>query len=246
MLVIQPDLSDPVGPLGEWLAEEGAALDVRNPPNDELPGGLGDYQGLVCLGGGMSAGDDAAHPWLASVRRLLASATSDRLPTVGICLGAQLLAVAAGGRVAPAEPGPEAGPGLVSKRDAAWQDPLLAELPLMPDVLQFHRDWIEQLPPGAQLLAAAPGYPNQAFRVGSCAYGLQFHIETTPQVVLSWADSAPDLAASARAGALDRDALIQLHDDLREVWRPFAHRFVRLAGGLLEPAAPRGSTLPLA
>ncbi|SFW92390.1 type 1 glutamine amidotransferase [Amycolatopsis australiensis] len=246
LLIIQPDASDPPGPLGDWLTDAGADLDLRRPPADDLPTGLDGYQGVVCLGGGMAAEDDAKHPWLADVRRLLATAASRNLPTLGICLGAQLLAVATGGRVEVGADGPEVGPHLVAKKDAAWTDPLFAELPLMQDVLQFHTDAITRLPPGAELLASAPRYTNQAYRLGRCVYGVQFHIETTPEVVESWAADSPEEAGFARPGSLEHDALITVHADVEETWRPFAQRFVRLAAGELEPAAESQRTLPLA
>jgi GMP synthase-like glutamine amidotransferase len=246
LLIIQPDASDPLGPLGDWLTDAGAELDLRLLPKDDLPADPDGYQGVVCLGGGMAAEDDAEHPWLADVRRLLAKAATKRIPTLGICLGAQLLAVATGGRVEPGADGPEVGPHLVAKKDAAWTDPLFAELPLMQDVLQFHTDAITRLPPGADLLASAPLYQNQAFRFNRCVYGVQFHIETTPAVVESWAADEPEMAEFARPGSLDHDALITVHADIEETWRPFAQRFVRLAAGELQPAADSQRSLPLA
>lgn len=248
LLIIQPDESDPLGPLGDWLTEAGAELDVRLPPGQELPAEteLDGYAGVICLGGGMGAQDDAEHPWLAQVRRLLAVASVKRKPTLGICLGAQLLAVATGGRVEVGADGPEVGPYLVSKKDAAWTDPLFAELPLMQDVLQFHNDAITRLPPGAELLASAPRYANQAFRLNSCVYGVQFHIETTPDIVERWAEDEPEMAQLTRPGALEHDKLITVHADIAETWRPFAQRFVRLAAGELTPAADSQRSLPLA
>jgi GMP synthase-like glutamine amidotransferase len=244
-LIIQPDASDPIGPLGDWLREGGAELDIRLPPTDRLPENLDGYQGLVVLGGGMSAQADAAYPWLVHVRKLLANATGNAFPTLAVCLGAQLLAVATGGRVQPGSKGPEIGPGLVSKKDVAWTDPLFAELPLMQDVVQFHTDVIELLPPGAELLASAPRYTNQAFRMNRRVYGIQFHIETTPEVVQEWAKAEAHLAEHSRPGVFELDALTQLHADIADTWRPFALRFVRLADGELEPAAEKRSTLPL-
>ncbi|MDT8915820.1 type 1 glutamine amidotransferase [Amycolatopsis sp. PS_44_ISF1] len=246
LLIIQPDVSDPLGRLGDWLTEAGAELDVRLPPGQELPASLDGYAGLVCLGGGMGALDDQQHPWLVDVRRLLSTAAATAVPTLAICLGAQLLAVATGGEVTVGEDGPEVGPGLVSKKDAAWTDPLCAELPLMPDVLQFHNDVIRRLPAGAELLVSAPRYQNQAFRLNRCAYGIQFHIETTPDVVLAWAESSPEMAELTRPGALTPEKLTAVHVDLEESWRPFAARFVRLAAGELDAAAKSQHRLPLA
>ena len=246
LLIIQPDASDPVGPLGEWLTEAGAELDVRLPPEQELPASLDGYDGLVCLGGGMGALDDSAHPWLVDVRKLLATAAGKAVPTLAICLGAQLLAVATGGQTAVGEAGPEVGPGLVSKKDAAWIDPLFADMPFLPDVLQFHQDAITVLPPSAELLASSPKYPHQAYRMNRCVYGVQFHIETTPDVVLAWAEAAPEMAELTRPGALERDTLTSVHADLAETWRPFAARFVQLAAGQLQAAPESQRQLPLA
>jgi GMP synthase-like glutamine amidotransferase len=244
LLVMQPDTSDPVGPLGSWFEEAGALLDIRKLPDDHLPDQLDGYDGVVCLGGGMNAEDDRGHPWLADVRRVLARAVSAGTATLGICLGAQLLTVATGGRVVRGAKGPEVGPGLVSKKDAAWTDPLFAELPLMQDVLQFHQDAIDTLPPGATLLASAPKYQNQAFRVHRRGYGIQFHIETTPAAVRSWAADSPELAEQARPGVFELEALIAAHDEIAETWRPFAHRFVQLAEGSLAPAEQQRPGLP--
>lgn len=241
LLVIQPDTADPLGPLGTWLADAGGVPHVVTP--SELPADLDGYDGLVVLGGGMDATDDFGHPWLVDVRRLLSSAVTRRVPTLAICLGAQLLAVAAGGGVGAGAEGPEVGPHLVAKRDLGSSDPLFAELPLMPDVLHFHSDVVDRLPPNSVLLASATRYPNQAFRVGRAAYGLQFHIETTTDTVLAWAESDPDTAEFAAPGALDAERLDRLHADIEETWRPVAAKFVQLAAGALAPARP--PSLPL-
>ncbi|ALG06877.1 type 1 glutamine amidotransferase [Kibdelosporangium phytohabitans] len=244
LLVIQPDDSDPAANLGDWLAAAGADLHVVRPFAEPLPA-LDGYQGVVCLGGEMGALDDVKHPWLKDVRQLLASATGNRVPVLGVCLGGQLLAVATGGRVVVGDAGPEVGPSLVAKRDLAWTDPLFADCPLMLDVMQFHVDSIDRLPPGADLMMSSGKYPNQAFRVNGCAYGLQFHIETTTDIVLKWAEMGPQAAATARPGALERENLDTVHAEIAEAWEPIAARFVRLASGEL-PLADRDRTkLPL-
>ena len=231
--------------LGDWLTDAGAELHVVRPADEQLPTDLTGYAGVVCLGGAMGATADAEHPWLAGVRDLLATAVATRTPVLAVCLGAQLLAVATGGQVATGAEGPEVGPLLVAKRDRAELDPLFAELPWTPDVLHFHYDAVTLLPPGAELLASSPRYPNQAFRVGASGYGVQFHIETTPEIVRSWADENPEAAATARPGALDVARLVEAHQAIEETWRPFAGRFVALAAGRLQPAADPSRSLPL-
>jgi GMP synthase-like glutamine amidotransferase len=244
LLVIQPDDSDPAANLGDWLTGAGAELHVVRPFAEPLPE-LADYQGVVVLGGGMGALDDHKHPWLKDVRQLLASAVGNRVPTLGVCLGGQLLAAATGGRVVVGDQGPEVGPALVAKRDVSWIDPLFGEVPMVLDVMHFHNDSIDRLPPGAELMVSSNKYPNQAFRINGSAYGLQFHIETTTEMVLDWAKQAPEMAARARPGDLERDRLDEVHADIAEAWQPFAARFVKLTSGELPLADLTRNTLPL-
>lgn len=237
LLVLQPSPVDPAGRLGDWLADAGADITLCQPAEDGLPERLdGRYAGVVCLGGEMSANDDDKHPWLRGVRGLLADAVARRLPVLGVCLGGQLLAAATGGAVRPGADGPESGTGLVAKRDVAAHDPLFAPLPLTPDVIQFHHDEIHRLPPGATLLASSTRYPNQAFRVGVAGYGLQFHIETTPEIVLSWVRSGSAAARAVPARQLEEEHLARVHADMAEVWQPMTARFVAMAAGELAPA----------
>ncbi|MGH3898524.1 MAG: type 1 glutamine amidotransferase [Pseudonocardiaceae bacterium] len=241
LLVLQPSDGDPPERLGEWLACAGADLILRRPATEGVPESLDGVEGVVCMGGVMGAHDDADHPWLAALRWLLADAVARRLPVLGVCLGGQLLAVATGGAVRCAVDGPEAGTMLVAKRDAAALDPLFAQLPLTPDVIQFHHDEIHRLPPGATLLASSPRQAIQAFRVGMAGYGLQFHIETSPATVLSWARHDAAGAAAVAPGQLDPVHLEQVHADIAEVWQPVAARFVAMAAGELTGSGAVGS-----
>ncbi|ATE52636.1 MULTISPECIES: type 1 glutamine amidotransferase [Actinosynnema] len=243
ILVIQPGADDPIGPLGDWLEAAGAELDLVKPYEQPVPA-LDGYRAVVCLGGAMGPLDDVDHPWLADVRKALSGAVSRKIPVLAVCLGAQLLAVATGGQVRRAPSGPEGGPQLIAKRDAAGRDPLFADLPWTPDVIQFHRDEVGLLPPSAELLASSPKCDNQAFRVGESAYGVQFHVETTPEVVLGWAAASPDVAEAGRPGWLEPERLAEAHADVAEVWQPFAERFAKLASGEIKPAMS-GMPLPL-
>ncbi len=242
LLVLQPSDVDPVERLGEWLVNAGAELTLCRPAADGVPESLDGDGGVVCMGGEMGAHDDADHPWLAGLRWLLADAVARQLPVLGVCLGGQLLAAATGGAVRRAVDGPEAGTLLVAKRDAAAHDPLFGQLPMTPDVIQFHHDEIHRLPPGATLLASSPRQANQAFRVGTAGYGLQFHIETSPATVRSWA--CRDAEGVFPVRQLDPEHLERVHADIAEAWQPLAARFVALAAGELAPAGDR-LALPL-
>jgi GMP synthase (glutamine-hydrolysing) len=181
-LIVQHTAHEGLGRLLDWLPAAG--LDVhpihpylghRVPPSVE-----GDA--LIVLGGPMGANDDDAAPWLVATRALLATAIDDGVPTLGICLGAQLLAVAAGGEVQRGSAGPELGFGEVT---VPVGDDLLAA-GAMP-VVQWHYDTVTRLPHGATLLASSAQYEVQAFRVGEVAWGLQFHVEATVDMVRDWA-----------------------------------------------------------
>jgi GMP synthase-like glutamine amidotransferase len=231
-LVITHTVSESAGTLGEWLPAAGVDLDVVEPWNgDPLPATV-EHDALIVMGGPQQAYDDGSAPWLRQTKELLRAAAAQGLPVLGICLGAQLLAEATGGRVRPGEAGPELGARLVAKRDAAIDDPLFADLPLSPMVVQWHWDAVVDLPPRALLLAASPRYPHQAFRVGAKAYGLQFHIETPAEMVRGWA--AAD-AEGVRAAGLDPDDVaeraVDVLPEIEEVWRPFAERFAALVRG---------------
>jgi len=234
LLVVVVHDSDPPARLGQWLTDAGMDLDERRlSAGEQLPAGLDGFDGIVVLGGPQSALDDeATSPELVGVRELLRQALVADFPTLAICLGAQLLAQAGGGTVRPGVDGPEVGATLVAKRDAADADPVFGPLPLSPDVLQFHHDEISELPAGATLLASNPFYANQAFRVGRHVYGLQFHIETTPEMIRQWADE--DVVGVA-ASPHDKETICLLsdraHPDVAEAWAPFAARFADLVRG---------------
>jgi GMP synthase (glutamine-hydrolysing) len=240
LLVVVPDVTDPPARLGAWLRDAGLELDERFlGRGDPLPETLEGFDGLLVLGGAQSALDSPeTSPELVGVRELLAQALAADFPTLAICLGAQLLTQVGGGRVRAGIDGPEVGATLVAKRDAADADPVFGPLPLSPDVIQFHHDEISQLPTGATLLASNPFYANQAFRVGRHVYGLQFHIETTPEIVHEWARrDRVGVAASPH----DRETICRLSDEahphVEAAWAPFAARFTDLVRARSRQAA---------
>ncbi len=254
-LVIENDPTDDPRRLGEWLTDAGLELTVVRPhAGDALPESLDDHVALVVLGGDQAAYADPAGtpgaPWFPALEGLLRKAVRNRMPTLAVCLGAQLLAQAHGGLVERSTSGPEIGPGLVGKRDVAETDPLFKWVPLLPDVIQWHRDEITELPLKAVLLAASSRYPHQAFRLGDRAWGVQFHIECDVAMIEQWA--ADDRASLDELG-YDPEVVVhataEILADVEEVWQPFAARFASLALGTLPdadiPDAGTGRTLPL-
>jgi GMP synthase-like glutamine amidotransferase len=146
-----------------WPAYAGA------PPPDPA-----DLDGAVLMGGPMSILDANEIPYLQAEQAFVGEALRQCLPLLGICLGAQLIAAAAGATVYRGER-PELGVGMVEVTAAGREDPVMGDLDA-PTVIHWHEDGFT-LPRSAVRLAATPLYPNQAFRVGRNAYGLQFHIE---------------------------------------------------------------------
>jgi GMP synthase-like glutamine amidotransferase len=136
---------------------------------------VADLGGLVILGGPMGVYEEDRYPSLGAERQLARRAVEQGLPVLGICLGAQLLASALGARVYPG-PRKEIGWQPLVLTEAGSADPVLGSLTKTPVVFHLHGDTFD-LPAGAVHLARSAGYAMQAFRVGTRAYGLQFHLE---------------------------------------------------------------------
>ncbi|OJF11641.1 type 1 glutamine amidotransferase [Couchioplanes caeruleus] len=254
-LVIENYPSDDLRRLGDWFTEAGLGLNVvRAHAGDPLPENLDGHVALVVLGGDQCVYADAAGnpgaPWFPALEGLLRKAVRHHVPTLGVCLGAQLLAQAHGGLVERSTAGPEIGPGLVGRRDAADTDPLFKYVPLLPDVVQWHSDEITELPIGAVLLAASTRYPHQAFRLGDRAWGVQFHIECDAAMIEGWARNDRTLLAElGYEPEVVVAATVDVLADVEEAWQPFAARFAALALGELPgadiPAPGTGRALPL-
>jgi len=158
---------------------------------DPVPTSAAAYDLVVAMGGPMSAWDDAAHPFLAAEARLLAGAARAGACVLGICLGAQLLARGLGARVY-RNRARELGIAPIALTDDGRADPLLAPLDGA-DVLHWHDDTFD-LPAGAVRLASTELTPNQAFRFGARAWGVQFHVECDTAMIRAWSEMEPDLA----------------------------------------------------
>jgi GMP synthase (glutamine-hydrolysing) len=217
--VVQHTVTEGLGQLAEWLPAIGVDVHPTHPylGNRVPPSVEGDA--LIVLGGPMGAYDDEVAPWLPSVRTLLASAVDDGVPTIGICLGAQLLAVVAGGKVEVGAAGPEIG---LSEVNVPIGDELLS--PGVMPVVQWHNDTILDLPASVEVLASSAAYPVQAFRVGEVAWGLQFHMEATTDMVRGWA-----LEDGLDASVVERVAFAA--DGLAEVGEQIARRFAAIITG---------------
>jgi GMP synthase (glutamine-hydrolysing) len=229
VLVIEHEPDCPPAVLADVLCAEGVTVHlVRAHLGEQVPDDLRGVEGLVVLGGGMDADDDAAHPWFPAVRALVRTARDRRVPTLGICLGAQQLALAlegAMGRRAVAEVGILP---VVPSADGR-EDPLIAALGDDPQVLQWHQDQVTSLPPASRLLATGTDGAVQAFVTEDLAWGVQFHPEVTPEVVARWAETSdllPEGATPETAAAAVEEA-----EGPRASWRALLAAFARVVHG---------------
>jgi GMP synthase (glutamine-hydrolysing) len=231
-LVLQHIACEPPGAYEDVLHERGWELErVELDEGDTLP----DWQtfgAIIAMGGPMSVNDEQELPWLRAEKELIANAVEAGLPFFGACLGVQLLASALGAPVFPG-PAPEIGLLPVRLTAEARSDPVFADLPAELLTFQWHGDTFD-LPPGATLLADSPAYAHQAFRFGTYAYGVQFHLEVSPEMAREWAD-VPEYAASLEsvlgAGAARPliDELAARADELQVHARSLIGRWLELA-----------------
>jgi len=179
LIVLHQERSS-AGRVGQLLAEKGYRLDIRRPVlGDKLPSTLVEHAGAVVFGGPMSAND--TEDFVKSEIDWLDVPLREKRPLLGICLGAQMLVRQLGGKVqANADGSTEIGWYPLRPTEKGR---LLMHWPRM--VYHFHREGFD-LPHGAELLAEGDTYPNQAFRYGGHAWGLQFHAELTRAMMHRW------------------------------------------------------------
>jgi GMP synthase (glutamine-hydrolysing) len=199
-LVVQHDHDEVAGPLRAALTAAGIESRVWVMLDGEpLPGDAAAFSAVVVMGGLQAAYSDLRFPTRQAELELMEQAVDAAVPLLGLCLGAQLMAHALGGEALKGH-GPEVGWVPVRLLDAAHEDPLLAGLPDEFAALQWHGDTYRP-PPGAVLLAESDAYPNQGFRLGTWAWGLQFHLEAVETIARTWADSDPVSVGFAPGGA---------------------------------------------
>lgn len=218
VLVIEQEYSlRGLGLLGERL--DTSALPYRrfgawNEPIDGLdPRAFG---AIVAMGGKAHVWEADRVPVLRSQQALLRRAIECDVPVLGICLGGQLVASAAGGVVRAAEE-PEIGWLQIEPTVDAQDDPIFRVLERTAGVYQWHTDVFEP-PPGSRVLATSAAAPNQAFRVdGADAWGIQFHPETTPELFELWIARN---SAEVKEAGIDVQALrTAVYDGARESLR---------------------------
>lgn len=229
-IVHQPDAGP--GVFAEAARERGVALDHwmiavgGSPPDDPLS-----YDGVLVLGGAMHADQEASHPWLGEEKALLRTLIARRVPQLGVCLGSQLLAEAAGATARRAVR-PEIGWFDVEVTGGGVDDPLIG--PLAPRFRAFEWHSYEfSLPRGAVALARS-AVCIQAFRLEDRpAWGIQFHAEVSPEGLDRWIDDYRNDEDAVTLG-LDPEALREQSREAIGAWNAIG---LELCGRFLDAAA---------
>lgn len=230
-IVHQPDAG--AGVFGEAAGELLKWVPAQGPP-PELDG----VGAAMVFGGAMDAWQDQAHPWLGPEKEFLRSLLARRLPVLGVCLGAQLVAEAAGARPQRAAR-PEIGWERVEVLPDGVSDPLIGPLAPAFEVFEWH-SYEAPLPPRAVALARTP-VCLQAFRLGDApAWGLQFHAEVTERNLNGWLDGWEGDRDAVDSG-LDPEAIrAESHARIAaqgELGRSLAERFLAEAAAVAEQVA---------
>lgn len=214
ILIVLHQATSSAGRIGCLLQQMGFALDIRRPPlGDKLPPTLAHHSGVIIFGGTMSANDD--YDYLHYEIDWIDIPLLENKPFLGICLGAQLLTRYIGGVIRPhKEQLVEVG---WYPMEATSIGQKLFNWPKM--VYEFHVEGCYDLPREAQLLASSATYPNQAFRYGENAWGIQFHAEFTRIMMQRWVVHGANLF-NQKGAQQGRDHLAgrQLYDHAVVVW----------------------------
>lgn len=228
VLVVQHEAECPPGLWGQWLTEAGLRLHIVHPYlGERLPEATEGFDGLLVLGGYSGPLEDDLCPWLPATRALLRTAIEDHTPTFGICLGAELMTVEFGGHIERRDT-PQVGVHDLKVLPAAADDRIFTGVTGSPSAMLWHQEEMTALPPEAVLLLGGTDAPHQAFRLGSHAWGTQFHPEATAQIVAEWTHESAMLRKVAAAADEIVTQLSDVQDELSALWRPVARQWAAL------------------
>jgi GMP synthase-like glutamine amidotransferase len=186
ILIIKHIFIEGPGTLGEFFADTSWRVNTIELENGDALPPLDECTAVISLGGPMNVYETDKHPFLMTEEIFLRRALEKKLPVLGICLGAQLLAKSVGAPIYKAEQ-KEIGWQSVNLTEEGMRDNLFKGMDDVLDVFQWHEDTFDN-PKQGRLLATSNICRNQAFRIGNCAWGLQFHLELTERMLENWLD----------------------------------------------------------
>jgi GMP synthase (glutamine-hydrolysing) len=217
LAIVHEDHAGP-GVFGEAIRERGDALDEwMVPTSAEAPGDPLGYGAVLVLGGAMNVDEEDKHGWLGTERGIVGRLIEREVPLIGLCLGGQMVASAAGAVPRRAKR-PEIGWHQVELTEAGRDDPLLGPLAPAFEAFQWH-SYEFPLPPGAVALARSD-VSLQACRIGEVAWAIQFHPEVSAADALHWTEDYESDADAVRIGvdptvlAIETEAKIGAFNEL--------------------------------
>ena len=221
------------GVFGSALAAAAASVDTwLVAAHPQAPAVASAYDAIISFGGSAHPHQEDRHPWLASEKRFLAGALVDAVPLLGICLGSELIAEVAGARMRHL-PHPEIGWYEVSLTPQGRADPVLGAIGDSFEALEWH-SYAVDLPLGATALAQSSSC-LQAYRLGSSAWGLQFHAEVTSEDFQHWLDNYTIDEDAVREG-IDPAAIASATEGRMAAWNELGAgvctRFLETASAL--------------
>ena len=213
IVILQHNDHAHAGRLGRSLRDHGFRTDIRRPDLDPaaVPGDLDDLHGLVVLGGAQNV--DEGHDFLAREQTLIRSMHQANRPVVGICLGAQQVALALGGHVKPMGT-PEVWLIPVHLTVPGQTETMLAGIPWSCPQLHSHGYEVSQLPPGATLLGSSAACKVQAFRAGLRTFAFQYHFECDIPMTRDMFARSAKLAERAGVTRAELDAQLDRHAEM--------------------------------
>jgi GMP synthase-like glutamine amidotransferase len=230
ILVFQHDHDSGLDALEAPFLDAGADVEIWFPNETAAPRRpLDAYDGLIVLGGLANPDEDAKFPWLTLERSMIEEALEREVPVLGICLGGQLLAQAAGGEAFQAPDGPGIGWFEVRGTEDQAEDELFGDLPEAFYAFEWHH-YCFTPPEDATLIYNTRRF-NQAFRYGRNAWGTQFHFEAEPETISEWIDTARDEAITHGVDIPNlRDTTAEYGPTQVELCHRVALRFVEVVG----------------
>ncbi len=230
LVVFQHSPTEPALKLGEVLQAHGHKLrTIKLFAGDPVPVDLDDVDGIVSMGGSPNVDQAAQYPWITAELAYLKKAHEAGKAIVGVCLGAQLIAAALGGKVE-AMKAPEVGWKKIKQTFQGNTDVVLAGIPWESTQFHLHGQEVAALPPDSTPLAGSPQCRQQAFRVGSTTYAFQYHFECGQPDIASFATD--DLVKKAGESS---QQIVNMAGDYFPAYRRLGDRLCQNIAMLLFP-----------
>ena len=240
ILIFEHDDLDSSQRVGETLRDHGHKLEViQLHEGDAVPADLDGVDGVVCMGGPQDTDEQDQHDWMPQEIALIKQAHETGRPVLGVCLGAQLIAVALGGEVGRMDK-PELGMANTNLSFFGTTDPVLTGLPWNATMMHAHGCEVTACPPGGTPapLVSSEGCKAQAFRVGLTTYAFQYHFEWDKQRCMDIIDHNGKWAEAMGVSVEDLKRGVDEHYDL------YRHLGDRLCKTIVDRLFPLDKRLP--